>query len=131
MGKQIAHARVLANQRSLVVVKIFRNDENGLHNIASGKPDVDDSPLDVSRVVLSCNVLLHPWIDAAANGKSSDVPAFDEIQPASSSRAKWLSQPTLKRSTKRTKTSTIRYRSDASKSFSDKMSLIDLDSDSE
>lgn len=48
------------NKRSSMFVKILRSVRNNLHNNLSSKSVLDDSPLDVSRVNPSRDVLLLP-----------------------------------------------------------------------
>lgn len=85
--------------------------------------------VDVSRVPPSPVVLLLPSIDAAPDGISSAMLAFDEVQAANSTLPKIYSKTPPKHSNRRRTTYTMRARSDAAKASSDSISVIDLESD--
>lgn len=68
VGQHIACARASVNERSAKVMQTFRGVENQPRNIVSGQSVLSDSLFDVSRVILSRDVLLLPQIDAASDG---------------------------------------------------------------
>lgn len=97
-----------------------------MHTIVSGQPVLYSDSLDISCVISSSDVLLHPSIDTASNEGSLAVLAPDKVRSASSSRSRKRSKTAPALPSKRPETSTVQTRSDAAKPSFDDMPVIDI-----
>lgn len=84
--KHIANALASENKRSSTVVEILCTMDSELHDIVSSQYVLGDGLLDTGSFKSSRDVLLLPRIDAAPDGDTSAVPAFDKTQTRNSTR---------------------------------------------
>lgn len=70
VDQHIALGPASVNERGPMVVQILSSVEKELYGILSGHTVRDDGPLDVSYLILFCDVLRLSWIDAAPDRDS-------------------------------------------------------------
>lgn len=127
--KHILHARASIRELILMLVEILHSREKDLYEFIPAQSVLHDSPQDASRVNLFHEVLLLPFIDEMPYRNPSAVPAFDEIQPASSSRSIRNSEPPPECLTKGRKISATRTRSEPAKMSPKNIPFIELETD--
>lgn len=128
MGRHVTHWWASENELCLAVVKTPCRVEAETHYIVSFKYFLGEGLLDVSRVILSHDVLLFSWIEAASGDYFSVEPSSNQTKAASPSFSEMESRTPPSRSSKAREKCTMRNLSDVASSFRENVPHIALES---